>query len=51
MNKPLLIAFADEAGPRLDEQIAALLRNGMDGIELRNVDGENGVMGTVLLTT
>lgn len=41
MNKPLLIAFADEAGPRLDEQIAALLRNGMDGIELRNVDGEN----------
>lgn len=41
MKRPLLIAFADEAGPRLDEQIAALLRNGMDGIELRNVDGEN----------
>ncbi|MBQ6345991.1 MAG: sugar phosphate isomerase/epimerase [Clostridia bacterium] len=41
MNKPMLIAFADEAGARLDEQIAALLRNGMDGIELRNVDGEN----------
>lgn len=41
MNRPMLIAFADEAGPRLDEQIAALLRNGMDGIELRNVDGES----------
>ena len=41
MNKPMLIAFADEAGARLDEQIAALLHNGMDGIELRNVDGEN----------
>ena len=41
MNRPMLIAFADEAGPSLDEQIAALLRNGMDGIELRNVDGES----------
>jgi len=41
MNKPMLIAFADEASPRLDEQIAAVVRNGMDGIELRNVDGES----------
>ena len=41
MNRPMLIAFADEASPRLDEQIAAMLRNGMDGIELRNVDGES----------
>ena len=41
MNKPMLIAFADEASPRMDEQIAAMLRNGMDGVELRNVDGEN----------
>ncbi len=41
MKRPFLIAFADEASPGMDEQIAAMLRNGMDGIELRNVDGEN----------
>lgn len=41
MKRPMLIAFADEASPTLDGQIAALLRNGMDGVELRNVDGEN----------
>ena len=41
MKKPMLIAFADEASPTLDGQIVALLRNGMEGIELRNVDGEN----------
>jgi len=41
MNRPLLAAFADEASPNLEGQVAALLRNGMDGIELRNVDGEN----------
>lgn len=34
-------AFADEASPALAGQIAALLRNGMQGIEIRNVDGEN----------
>ena len=41
MNRPMLFGFADEASPRVDAQIAALLRNGMDGVELRNVDGEN----------
>ena len=41
MNKPMLIAFADEASPWLDGQIAAMRRNDMDGVELRNVDGEN----------
>ena len=41
MNRPSIYAFADEASPMMDEQIAALLRNGMDGVELRNVDGES----------
>ena len=41
MSKPRIFAFADEASPRVDEQIAALLRNGMDGLEIRTVDGEN----------
>ena len=41
MQKPMIFAFADEASPRVDAQIAAMLRNGMNGVELRNVDGEN----------
>lgn len=41
LKKPMIFAFADEASPRVDEQIAAMLRNGMDGLEMRNVDGEN----------
>ena len=36
-----IFAFADEASPKIDEQIAALMRNGMQGVEIRNVDGEN----------
>lgn len=36
-----LSAFADEASPMLKEQIAALKHNGLHGIELRQVDGEN----------
>ncbi|MCQ2385404.1 MAG: sugar phosphate isomerase/epimerase [Clostridia bacterium] len=36
-------AFADEAGKSLDEQIAALVRNGLDCIEPRMIDG-NGIL-------
>ena len=40
--KPLRIfAFADEASPQIDGQIAALRRNGLQGLEIRNVDGQN----------
>ena len=40
MNKNLKIyAFADEASPMVDEQIVAMKRNGLDGMEIRNVDG------------
>lgn len=34
-------AFADEASPMIDGQIAAMLRNGLQGLEVRNVDGTN----------
>jgi len=37
----LLSAFADEAGPSADEQIAALRRAGLRHIDLRSVDGHN----------
>ena len=36
-----IYAFADEASPNIDEQIAALKRNGLQGLEIRNVDGVN----------
>ena len=36
-----LYAFADEASAKLDGQIAAMRRNGLDGLEIRGVDGEN----------
>jgi len=36
-----LSAFADEASPQVDAQIAAMQRNGLNGVELRQVDGEN----------
>ena len=36
-----IYAFADEASPALGGQIAAMLRNGLDGVELRTVDGVN----------
>ena len=36
-----LAAFADEASPMIDNQIAAMQRNGVLGVELRQVDGEN----------
>lgn len=36
-----IYAFADEASPMIDEQIAAMKRNGLDGLEIRNVDNVN----------
>lgn len=36
-----LSAFADEAGESLDEQIAAMVENGISYLEIRGVDGEN----------
>lgn len=36
-----IFAFADEASPWLDGQITALKRNGLTGLELRNVDRQN----------
>ena len=36
-----IYAFADEASPQLFWQIQALLENSLDGMEIRNVDGEN----------
>lgn len=41
MNNLHIYAFADEASPRIDEQIKAMVRNGLQGLEVRNVDGEN----------
>jgi len=36
-----LFAFADEASALIDGQIAAMRRNGLQGLEIRNVDGTN----------
>lgn len=36
-----IYAFADEASGQMDGQIAAMRRNGLDGLEIRNVDGQN----------
>lgn len=36
-----IFAFADEADPSLDGQIEALRFHGLDGLEIRGVDGEN----------
>ncbi len=36
-----IYAFADEASPEIDGQIEAMLQNGLDGLEIRNVDGVN----------
>ena len=41
MSQVRIHAFADEASPRIDEQIQAMLRNGLQGVEIRGVDGEN----------
>ncbi len=34
-----IYAFADEASSKIDEQITALKENGLQGLEIRNVDG------------
>ena len=36
-----IYAFADEASPFIDGQIKALKENGLDGLEIRNVDNVN----------
>ena len=36
-----IYAFADEASPQIEKQIIALNRNGLNGLEMRNVDGVN----------
>ncbi|MCD8006692.1 MAG: sugar phosphate isomerase/epimerase [Oscillospiraceae bacterium] len=41
MHKPHIYAFADEASSKIDGQIAAMKRNGLDGLEIRTVDGVN----------
>ncbi len=41
MKQPKIFAFADEASPMIDGQIAAMLRNGLNGLEIRNVDGQS----------
>ena len=41
MNTYQLCAFADEASPKLAEQIVALRENGIDLLEMRGVDGVN----------
>lgn len=40
MNNIKIFAFADEASVNIDEQIVALKRNGLQGLEIRGVDGE-----------
>jgi len=41
MQNISIYAFADEAGAAVSAQIAALSRNGLKGVELRNVEGTN----------
>lgn len=41
MKNVKIYAFADEASPSINEQIVAMKKNGLDGLEIRNVDGEN----------
>ncbi len=41
MNTAQVFAFADEAGAQVDHQIEAMQRNGLQGLEIRGVDGEN----------
>ena len=42
-----IFAFSDEAASGLDGQIAALKRNGLDGMEIRGVDGRSITSFTV----
>lgn len=41
MENIKIYAFADEASQVVDEQIAAMKRNGLQGLEIRGVDGTN----------
>lgn len=41
MSNIKLYAFADEASKQMEGQVAAMLRNGLDGLEIRGVDGVN----------
>ena len=41
MNRFNIYAFADEASGQTDKQIAAMQRNGLQGLEIRGVDGQN----------
>ncbi|MGN0556225.1 MAG: sugar phosphate isomerase/epimerase family protein [Acutalibacteraceae bacterium] len=41
MDDIRIFAFADEASPMIDEQIKAMTDNGLDGLEMRNVDKVN----------
>lgn len=41
MKQLKLCAFADESSPLIDGQITALQKNGMELLEIRNVDGTN----------
>lgn len=41
MSSLNIFAFADEASGRIDKQIAAMQRNGLNGLEIRGVDGQN----------
>jgi len=41
MSNIKIFAFADEASANIDEQIVAMKKNGLQGLEIRNVDGTN----------
>ena len=41
METVKIFAFADEANDAIDRQIVAMKRNGLDGLEIRGVDGTN----------
>ncbi len=41
MNDIKIFAFSDEVSPEIDKQIEALLKNNLNGMEIRNVDGVN----------
>lgn len=41
MDTMKIYAFADEAAKAVDGQIAAMVRNGLQGLEIRGVDGQN----------
>ena len=43
LNGFKLAAFADESDNKFERQLNALLRNGLDSLEMRNVAGNNVV--------